>query len=46
LVRMKQEHDAGTRALVSEGAFRSDGEAALRSQHENASDLMTAFRMP
>jgi hypothetical protein len=46
LVRMKQEHDAATKALLSDGAFRTDGDVALRSQHDGASDLMTAFRLP
>jgi hypothetical protein len=46
LVRMKQEHDAATKALLSDSAFRADGDVALRSQHDGASDLMTAFRLP
>jgi hypothetical protein len=46
LLRTKQEHDAAAKALLSDGAFRSDGEAALHSQHDGASDLMTGFRLP
>jgi hypothetical protein len=46
LVRMKQEHDAAARALLADGAFRAEGDAALRSQHENASDLIAGFRLP
>jgi hypothetical protein len=46
LLRMKQEHDAAAKALLSDGALRAEGDAALRSQHDGASDLMTAFRLP
>ena len=46
LLRMKQEHDAAARALLSDSAFRADGDAALRAQHEGASDQMLAFRLP
>ena len=46
LVRLKQEHDAAAKALLSDGAFRVEGDVALRSQHESASDLMSGFRLP
>ena len=46
LIRLKQEHDAAAKALLSDGAFRVEGDVALRSQHESASDLMSGFRLP
>ena len=46
LLRIKQEHDAAAKALLSDSAFRAEGEAALRAQHEDASDQMLAFRLP
>ena len=46
LVRLKQEHDAAAKALLSDGAFRTEGDVALRSQHESASDLISGFRLP
>jgi hypothetical protein len=46
LMRLKQEHDAMAVALRSEAAFREQGDAALRSQHEGASELMAGFRLP
>ena len=46
LIRLKQEHDAAAKALLSDGAFRAEGDIALRSQHEGASDLMKGFRFP
>src|SRR5690349_8413451 len=46
LMRLKQEHDAMAVALRSEAAFRAQGDAALRSQHDGASELMASFRLP
>ena len=46
LLRLRQEHDAATVALLSDAALRSDGDVALKAQHDGASDLMLKFRLP